>query len=343
MEGYKRYYDSIEPSVSDEELLNAVLCRKAEKKMSENKHKGRIRTVAAAAAAVAVTVGTTLAVGAARGWDISAIFGRVFSADTTQTEKGFDFERYGKAMDDWYRGEDFDIHVIGAAADSDSVFVLLDAVGEGDWSDVINTSCSMNMSGNFSGESDPDWQGTSCDAYDVEGNAIRYLLSWNTSSTEGKTLSFRPEAISCYDLNEEPMRLNFGSAEISVEVDFPVCEDRRVYEIGKEFEYCGQTFRVDRVELTPFRYAVYMTDPNGLSQLSFKRYSEGIVTDGVYNEDFESNGAILKDGTRLTARFMGVGISGSDDEKVFGGFICPVDLDEISELMIAPDFVISLE
>ncbi len=130
---YKRLFDSIAPIKSDEELLKAVLDRKAEKMNPKKKFSKKAILIPAAAAALLGT--TAIGVSAAYQWNLPAAFEDLFRnryeayngiEEAGPRRDAFDFSVIGKELFLYYNFDKFDVAIRGIAADEHSVFLLYD-------------------------------------------------------------------------------------------------------------------------------------------------------------------------------------------------------------------------
>lgn len=130
---YKRLFDSIAPIKSDEELLKAVLDRKAEKMNPKKKFSKKAILIPAAAAALLGT--TAIGVSAAYQWNLPAAFEDLFRnryeayngiEEAGPRRDAFDFSVIGKELFLYYNFDKFDVVIRGIAADEHSVFLLYD-------------------------------------------------------------------------------------------------------------------------------------------------------------------------------------------------------------------------
>ncbi len=344
MNEYRKYYDRITPAASDEELLQAVLSRKADK--MKPKTKGRIRTTIIAAAAALAAL-TTAAAGAANGWDYTAMFSRVFYNEKADTSGSFDFAKYGKEIDEWRYGEDFDVHVIGAAAEAQSVYILFDVVREGDWSDItdVNSTQTIHL---YDNTDELFWQSIATWQYSVEGDTIHYMMEYTMDSTAGQTLRPTFEYMTYFDLDEQPQRLLFGNTEpVEIEIDFPICEEKRVVEVNKDFEPYGDglVFHIDSVEITPFRYRINMTNAGHKlwesKTQSLKKFTDENEATYEMVLEYIEHGVILNDGTRIM-RSYDFGLAHGSENEYSSTLPCPVDPYDIAVLIPVHHFEIPL-
>lgn len=121
---YQKAFDEISPIRSDEELFRAVLDRKAED-MKATRKIGKKAIVILAAAAVLLGM-TTVGVGAAYQWNLTAAFEGLFrDRRETYGEKadlGIDFSRIGTEIGESWRGEGYTLTIEGAIADESTAY-----------------------------------------------------------------------------------------------------------------------------------------------------------------------------------------------------------------------------
>lgn len=120
---YKKAFDVISPIRSDEELLRAVLDRKAENMKTTRK----IGKKAVAILVAAVLLGATaVGVGAAYQWNLSAAFEGLFR-DRSETfggksDSGIDFSRIGTEIGESWHGEGYTLTIEGAVANESNIY-----------------------------------------------------------------------------------------------------------------------------------------------------------------------------------------------------------------------------
>lgn len=121
---YQKAFDEIFPIRSDEELLRAVLYRKAED-MKATRKIGKKAIVIPAAAAVVLGM-TTVGVGAAYQWNLTAAFEGLFrDRRETYGEKanpGIDFSQMGKEIGESWSGEGYTLTIEGAVWDENNAY-----------------------------------------------------------------------------------------------------------------------------------------------------------------------------------------------------------------------------
>lgn len=121
---YRETFDKIAPIQSDEELLRAVLDRKAE---TMNSHRKIGKKAIVIPVAAAIVLGTTvIGVGAAYQWNLSAAFEGLFRDRSemggVNTDLDIDFSRMGKEIGESWRGEGYTLTIEGAIANESNVY-----------------------------------------------------------------------------------------------------------------------------------------------------------------------------------------------------------------------------
>ncbi len=126
---YKELFDKLAPIRSDEELLRAVLDRKAET-MKNGKHfmKKAIIIPAAAAALLCTTVG----VSAAYEWNIPAAIADIFGRNSDKIPDGVSFKDFnftavgGRELNNVFKFDGYEVQIKGVAADPHSMLLFYD-------------------------------------------------------------------------------------------------------------------------------------------------------------------------------------------------------------------------
>lgn len=246
---YKMLFDNITPARSDDELLRAVLDRKAENNMGEKKKVLRKAVVIPAVAILAVGA-TTIGVSAAYNWNITDAFNSMFShrvedrvsraedrgktteaTDMNSVVGTFDFEKYGKVLDDQiYKGEGFTFSVNGLTASSDTAYVMYSiefddsfAYGIAEEDGFTNwmprfTTFGIKLDGEFAR------LGYRYGSYETTGNRIDGCIQINPHDTtfEGKTLNLEFETILRDKLDDEGMFVEEQTVPLDFTVDIPI-------------------------------------------------------------------------------------------------------------------------
>lgn len=122
---YKKAFDEISPIRSDEELLRAVLDRKAENMKSTRKIGKKAIAILVAAVMLAAA---TVVVGAAYQWDLSAAFEGVFRNRSIMNRESvdldMDFSQIMTEIGQSFEGEGFTLTVDGVVAASETAYFI---------------------------------------------------------------------------------------------------------------------------------------------------------------------------------------------------------------------------
>lgn len=127
---YNELFDKISPRMSDEELLRAVLDRKAEN-MSDKKHFGKKAIIIPSVAAAALLC-TTVGVSAAYEWNLSAAIADIFGRTSEDIPDGVSFKDFnfttvgGRELDDVLKFDGYEVRMRGVAADPHSMLLFYD-------------------------------------------------------------------------------------------------------------------------------------------------------------------------------------------------------------------------
>lgn len=132
-EKYNALFEKISPRMSDEELLSAVIDRKAVNMSNFNKKKlfGKNAIIIPAAAA-AVLLCTTVGVSAAVNWDLLSAIRSLFNKP--ESTNGFTFKDYdldsigSEELAERYERDGYTIQMLGVAADKHTSFLLYDII-----------------------------------------------------------------------------------------------------------------------------------------------------------------------------------------------------------------------
>ncbi len=322
---YKRLFDRITPVRSDDELLRAVLDRKAENNMGEKKKVLRKAVVIPAVAILAVGA-TTIGVSAAYNWNITDAFNSMFShrvedrvsraedrgktteaTDMNSVIGTFDFEKYGKILEDQvYKGEGFTFSVNGLTASPDTAYVMYSiefddsfAYGiteEDGWTSWMPrfTTFGLKLDGQFAR------LGYHYGAYETVGNRVDGCIQINPHDTtfEGKTLNLEFESIMRSQLDDEGMFVEEQTVPFeftaNIPMDFEMNDNSVEIEPNYEMdlgEY-GKAVLSD-IKVTAFKVTYTVsTDYENLDRVA------ETVGDAVFNYgDIEC--VTLKDGTEI--------------------------------------------
>lgn len=126
---YKELFDKISPRMSDEELLSAVLDRKAVKNMRKKFNK---KAVLIPAVALAVFGATTVGVSAAFNWNLSSAIQALFQKPEVDGEHGMAFKDFviddigSKELTDGFERDGYTVQLIGVIADEHTSFLMYD-------------------------------------------------------------------------------------------------------------------------------------------------------------------------------------------------------------------------
>ncbi|MBD5384741.1 MAG: DUF4179 domain-containing protein [Ruminococcaceae bacterium] len=136
-EKYNALFDKLAPQRSDDELLRAVLDRKAVN-MSDSKEKKKLgrKFAIIPAVAAAMMICTTVGVAAANEWNIPAALGSLFdkSPKTSDGESEFEFGDFdfnefgGKVLDQRYERDGYAVQMRGVVADMHSALIFYDVI-----------------------------------------------------------------------------------------------------------------------------------------------------------------------------------------------------------------------
>lgn len=134
-EKYNALFDKLAPIRSDEELLRAVLDRKAVNMSNSNEKKkfGR-KAIIIPAVAAAVLICTTVGVSAAYEWNLSAALSDIFSKSAEKspddvTFKDFNFQMIGgKELNDVLKFDGYEVRFKGVSADPHNMILFYDVV-----------------------------------------------------------------------------------------------------------------------------------------------------------------------------------------------------------------------
>lgn len=129
---YKELFNKISPRMSDEELLNAVLDRKAVN-MNEKKRFNK-KAIIIPAVAAAVVLGTTIGVSAAYEWNLPAAISDIFGKNSENIPDGVNFKDFnfaavgGKELTDVLKYDGYEVQMKGIAADPHHMLLFFDVV-----------------------------------------------------------------------------------------------------------------------------------------------------------------------------------------------------------------------
>lgn len=134
-EKYNALFEKLAPIRSDEELLRAVLDKKAEN-MSEKKRFNK-KAIIIPAVATGVVLSTTIGVSAAYEWNLPAALSEAFNKTAEKTPEGVTFKEFnftkvnGKELDYSMTFGDHEVQLKGVAADPHNVILFYDITFNG--------------------------------------------------------------------------------------------------------------------------------------------------------------------------------------------------------------------
>ncbi len=154
-------YNNIAPTRSDDEIIDAIIgkARPMEKKRFNKK-----ALIIPAAAVMALTIGT-VGVGAAYNWNyaelLDSFFATRMSDNDVESNSGFDFDKYGMALNKTVKKDGCTLDIKGVVADRNTAYIIADvtvdelAEGTLDLKDVylLGYIYAEQFGNNFSAES----------------------------------------------------------------------------------------------------------------------------------------------------------------------------------------------
>lgn len=135
---YNALFDKLAPQKSDEELLYAVLDRKAEN-MKNSKHFAKKVIIIPAAAAALLC--TTVGVSAAYEWNIPAAIADIFGRNSENIPDGVNFKDFnfttvgGKELNDVLKFDGYEVQMKGVAADPHNMLLFYDVAFDNEMSE----------------------------------------------------------------------------------------------------------------------------------------------------------------------------------------------------------------
>lgn len=377
---YKELFDKLAPIRSDEELLRAVLDRKAET-MKNGKHfmKKAIIIPAAAAALLCTTVG----VSAAYEWNIPAAIADIFGRNSDKIPDGVSFKDFnftavgGRELNDVFKFNGYEVQIKGVAADPHSMLLFYDVAFDNETSEetiekfkaiyaIADLQLFVDYNRNLSAAGTADdpafskeysWKHINMAHQQrnlylgSEGNVAHYCFKY---AVTGASLAGRSVALEVGDMSV----LNSDGAErADYTLDLGFVDDDDCLDIYKDNEInlsSGVKGNVSHIQLTPFsvcfrvdwgEQAVEYPDENG-------NVSAGALdVNTIYNE-FKIK---LKDGTIMDAKAFRPFEDGADRSYTKEGWdsgevyaqdpifewLYPVNVSEVEALVIG-DTTISL-
>lgn len=377
---YKELFDKLAPIRSDEELLRAVLDRKAET-MKNGKHfmKKAIIIPAAAAALLCTTVG----VSAAYEWNIPAAIADIFGRNSDKIPDGVSFKDFnftavgGRELNDVFKFNGYEVQIKGVAADPHSMLLFYDVAFDNETSEenmekfgamyaiadlglFVDYNRNLNAAGTaddpaFSKEYSWKHIGMAHQQRTLylgsEGNVAHYCFKY---AVAGASLAGRSVALEVGDMS---VLKSDGAERADYTLDLGFVDDDDCLDIYKDNEInlsSDVKGNVSHIQLTPFsvcfrvdwgEQAVEYPDENG-------NVSAGALdVNTIYNE-FKIK---LKDGTIMDAKAFrpfedgakrNYTKEGSDSGEVYAQdpifeWLYPVNVSEVEALVIG-DTTISL-
>lgn len=349
---YKEMFDGFAPARGDEELLKAVLGRKAENKMAFSK---RIIVPVIAAAVLGTTA---IGASAAYQWNQAKAIEQTLDSSAEAIDyPTFDLYKLGgKELHDEIKCDGFTLKTVGISADEHSAYMFYDIIfdegvdhslGENekwvaDFYPHLETSWVMEYWGpaleNRDSLPDPRMRGNGGTIYS-EGNVFHMYTVFNLTGIKlpGKTLNYEMIGIQRYNTVTDKAvgddLLNGGSVKLSVDVDFDTAKTMTVNPNKRVTLSNGDTGTVKFIELSPFTLNIETALDNYKPNLSEdpKVYNTNGKFD-VYSAATDAKLASLrvkfKDGTVKDINAFGV-YNGSSLAWEY-----PVDVDQIASVTI---------
>lgn len=335
-EKYNALFDKLTPIRSDNELLNAVLDRKAEK-MKNGKHFAKKVIIIPAAAAALLC--TTVGVSAAYEWNIPAAVADIFGRNSDKIPEGVNFKEFnfttvgGNELNDVLKFDGYEVQMKGAAANPHGMMLFYDTVFDSEMSEeyldnfaavyaIPDMSLFVDYNRNLSaaGTSDDpvfskEWSWKhiqmATEYHNLylgsDGNTAHYCFKYAVS---GASLAGRSVTLEVGDMN----KLSSDDAERqNYTVDLGFVDSGNSLDIYRDNEITlstGVKGNVSHIQLTPFsvcfrvdwgEQAVETPDENG--NIS----ANALDVNTVYNE-FKIK---LKDGTVMDADAFGTFAKGA--------------------------------
>lgn len=291
---YKKMFDCFSPVRGDDELLKAVLDRKAENKMASKFSKNIFIPVIAAAVLGVTAVGAS----AAYQWSQAQAVRKVFE---NEGNVNADFPKYdlnklgGKALNDVIECDGFTLKTTGIAADDHTAYMFYDIVfdegfdyslGEDEkWSclfyphleiDWIKDYWGLNME-NRDELPNPHATGHS-GLLGTEGNVLHMYSVFTISgiTLPGKTLNYDFMSLCRYNTVTEEVGddLSGDGADLYVNIDFVTTEPVVVKPNTRVTLPSGETGMFKFIEVTPF---TLVTD------IDWENYESGIDLNNINN------------------------------------------------------------
>lgn len=284
-ERYNALFDKLAPVRSDDELLQAVLDRKAEK-MKHSNHFLR-KAIIIPVAAVSLALCTTVGVSAAYDWNIPAAIADIFGKNSDKIPEGVSFKDFnfttvgGRELSDTFAFNGGEIALKGVAADPHSVMLFYDVTFESEVSEetreklgglyfVADLSLYVDYRRNLAAagtDDDPviskeyswkhiDMKHRQQTLYlGSEGNTAHYCIKEATSgaSLAGRSVTLEVGRLSIDENGEVTYGANDTTREYTLDLSF--VEDSGCVDIYEDHEIAlssGVKGNVSHIQVTPF-------------------------------------------------------------------------------------------
>lgn len=289
---YNAMFERLAPQKSDEELLRAVFEGKAEMSV---KRKRKRRAVLIPAIAAAALCATTVGVSAANNWDLRAAIKSLFKTSEKNGESGlqlkYDIDGIGsKKLDGQFERDGYKIDLVGVVAEKHTSFLLYDlTIEEGHvfkneitehtystedkaWLAVWENAESYSkllydyLFNNRLPNGLYDFEkfnvmhpGNNTDILlEQEGNVYHCAHRYDIKplSLDGNELSFDLNGLYLV-INNDGRFFEMGVCDtVTINFDFIKDSEDVLIEVNKPFTFDGETYMLDKVELTPL--SVYL-------------------------------------------------------------------------------------
>lgn len=324
---YKELFDKLAPIRSDEELLRAVLDRKAET-MKNGKHfmKKAIIIPAAAAALLCTTVG----VSAAYEWNIPAAIADIFGRNSYKIPNGVSFKDFnftavgGRELNNVFKFDGYEVQIKGVAADPHSMLLFYDVAFDNETSEetiekfkamyaIADLQLFVDYNRNLSAAGTADdpafskeysWKHIDMAHQQrnlylgSEGNVAHYCFKYTVT---GASLAGRSVAL---EVGDRSVLNSDGAKRADYTLDLGFVDDSDCLDIYKDNEInlsSGVKGNVSHIQLTPFSVCFRVDwgeqrveDPDENGNVS----AGALDVNTIYNE-FKIK---LKDGTIMDAK-----------------------------------------
>ena len=324
---YKELFDKLAPIRSDEELLRAVLDRKAET-MKNGKHfmKKAIIIPAAAAALLCTTVG----VSAAYEWNIPAAIADIFGRNSYKIPNGVSFKDFnftavgGRELNNVFKFDGYEVQIKGVAADPHSMLLFYDVAFDNETSEetiekfkamyaIADLQLFVDYNRNLSAAGTADdpafskeysWKHIDMAHQQrnlylgSEGNVAHYCFKYTVT---GASLAGRSVAL---EVGDRSVLNSDGAKRADYTLDIGFVDDSDCLDIYKDNEInlsSGVKGNVSHIQLTPFSVCFRVDwgeqrveDPDENGNVS----AGALDVNTIYNE-FKIK---LKDGTIMDAK-----------------------------------------